>query len=127
MKSSVKIIAATFVLMALNMALIYLWNNESELAVLSITVLSFMIISIAEWFITAISLSYVTRLSHVKYSSTIIAVYFAIIFLGGRAIGYLGFNFEEVNLLLMSIISVLIGVAFFGFRKVLLQLADGLD
>ena len=126
-KSSINIIAVAFILMALNMALIHLWSNESDVSVLGITALSFMIISIAEWFITAISLSYVTRLSHVKYSSIIVAVFSAITFLGGRAISYLGFNFEEPNLLLISIIPVLIGVVFLGLRKVFLQLTGGVD
>ncbi len=92
-------------------------------------VTSFMIIlALAETLIAPIAQSYLTRLSDVRYSSTIFGAYLLLLYLGSKAVTLL-LNVDSVNQWLLPVagIAALTAVLLIIFRKRLLQLVNGID
>ena len=84
--------------------------------------LTMIIFSISEIFIGPIAMSYITRLSPVKFSSTIYGTYSMLTILFGKVLGSI---FE--NPITIAVLVLTLGIAILIFRKQLIKLAGGLD
>ncbi len=126
-KSSINMIGVGFLALALNFGLTHIGTGDADLFSLLTLGGSFLAISLAEIFITAIALSYMTRLNNVRFASTVIGLYLLLVGIGGRLFSFMQTYYLDVNLLVLAIIPVLIGLVFILGRKLMLQLSGGLD
>ncbi|MFT4759935.1 MAG: POT family proton-dependent oligopeptide transporter [Paraglaciecola sp.] len=89
---------------------------------------AFALVGIAEVLVSPIIMSYVTRLSDVRYASTMVGLLIVIPSLVTKFIGFLETNFEvEAPVYSVSLIALIIGILFLVFRKQLKVEAGGLD
>lgn len=90
--------------------------------------LTAIIYTVAEILISPFVLSYITRLSDIRYSSTMIGAFMLITGVGGKVLGYFYDNLTSPKLITaFSIIAILIGLLLLFFRKKLLKMSGGLD
>lgn len=94
-------------------------------------ILAYMFHTIGELFISPISLSFVTKLSPKRYTSSMMGFYFAVTGLGNLAAGMLGAQSEKLgNLNIFIIVAfflILFGSILIAFEKKLIKLSHGLE
>lgn len=89
---------------------------------------TFILVSLAEIFISPFLMSYVTRLSGIKYASTIMGLFLVIPYLLNSSIQWIYGNLD-LNIPILTVASLSIGVSIllFIFKKPLKKAASGLD
>jgi len=127
LKSSINMIGIGLLALAINLGFTYLSVNSAELMGAVSLIGAFFAIAIAEMFMTAIALSYVTRLNNIRFASTVIGLYFLITGIGIKISSIFQETYEEMNLTILAVAPVLIGLVFILGRKLLLQLSGGMD
>ena len=102
-------------------------NGENFILFLGPTILFY---SIAEILIAPFVLSYITRLSDVRYSSTIVGLFMFLPAFGYKISGLISehlFSYSFHLFISISVISISIGLLLMFFRKKLLKMSGGLD
>ena len=103
-------------------------KEENIVPFLGLTVLFY---SVAEILIAPFVLSYITRLSDVRYSSTIVGFFMFMPVIGNKIAGIVSEQMVSSGsfqiLISISIISIIIGLLLFFFRKIILKMSGGID
>lgn len=97
----------------------------NEIALFSF--LPFLIFAIAEILISPISISYITRLSDINYSSTIYALFILVTYLGQKGFEMINLELTKRNLIILSIAVFCIGFLMILSRKRMLKLTNGIN
>lgn len=98
-----------------------------ENLVMLYSLMPFSLIAIAETFIAPIVISYITRLSSVKYSSTIYGLFILLSFAIPAVIEWLPTNPPVYQIEYFTFLAFAIGLTLLLFRKKLLILSNGID
>ena len=126
--STIGKIASAMILLAISIQLMYYMINAPQSNYMGLTLLSFFIFSAAEVLIGPFTMSYVTRLSDVRYSSTIYGFYILGIGIATSGLNFFMDFYESTNhIIVFSIIAILIGLGLLFFRKRILKMSGGLD
>jgi len=124
--STIVFVSAGLLMIAAHMILIY-FAKSINLPTFPVALLGFVLLTFGELCLSAIALSYVTRLANVKYASTIVGLFMMMTFLGMKVISLFNIDFENFNLLILSVVPIVFGLVLFFLRKVFLQLSGGLE
>ena len=106
---------------------VYFTIDINENQVLMYSVLPLILMAISESVISIIGISYLTRISKVKYSSTIYGGFLFITFLFSRMISLLEFNIGDRGYIIYTVFIFVIGILILLIRKHLIKYANGID
>jgi POT family proton-dependent oligopeptide transporter len=126
--STISKISIAVILMGIASLIIGNFTPSTDENLNSILGLTVVIYTIAEVLISPFVLSYITRLSDVRFSSTMIGSFMFIIGMGSRMLSqYHGGSSSFSLLTTFATISIIIGLLLILFRKKILKMSGGLD
>lgn len=128
LKSSLVMIALAFMLLLAGIWVVHFTPSvlSSSATSLGCLLLISIFFSMADCFISAVGLSYITRLNYVQFSSTIVGVYLFGMAFVSQIFTFIGIDYEHFNLLLLSIIPIALVVLLLIGRKTLERFAEGI-
>jgi POT family proton-dependent oligopeptide transporter len=126
--STIGKIALSMILLGVSIQVMYYVITFSGSNYMSYALLATFLFSTAEVLIAPFVMSYITRLSDVRYSSTIFGFYLLCSGVAAKFLYYFVDIDESTNhMMVLSIIAILIGVSLILFRKKILKMSGGLD
>jgi POT family proton-dependent oligopeptide transporter len=106
---------------------VYFTIDITKSQVMIYSMLPLILIAISEAIISVLGLSYLTRISKVKYSSTIYGGFLLFTYLIPKIINLFGFSIEEREYIIYTVLMFIIGILILLIRKHLIKYANGID